>query len=271
MRAAKNNASGRKFASRKSLILGAATLTLLVGSVFLAVQKAKPNDTGVTLPSPTPAAQQTPSPAAKSAEGQKTPQSVAALAPKPSISLVGTLAAADVQLRWTPAELDTRRGFYVLRSASPGATFPANNVTPNGVSAATFTGYYPIDGQKYYYRVCQIATAGGCGTYSNEVPLVSRITSSVASIAITGVAGLSVNWEFSSQAYGGFVVLWSTSPQPTLPSSTTVHSNQINNPIATNGVINSNVVSGQTYYVRVCENLGGACGTYSNQVTVTAP
>lgn len=193
---------------------------------------------------------------------------------EPGIVLTGGLNVADVKLQWTVSGVDTTNGFRILRSNSADVLYPSNidHTSTVAGNARSFWRYYLLGGGTSYFRICQITNDGGCGVYSNAVPIVEQISSKVKSINITGSTDTTINWTFSDQAANGFVVLWWHSPSVTWDGVTSASFiNQIPNPIATFGTMNYNLTSGQTYYVRVCENIGGKCGTYSNEITVVAP
>lgn len=95
------------------------------------------------------------------------------------------------------------------------------------------------------------------------------------SITITGTTPLPdsvsptkflVSWTANYSA-SAFKLVWSTSPNPTYPTS--------HNQWAAGGTSGSAKVIKDmgpgTYYVRVCEYNGGVCGIYSNPVTVIFP
>ncbi len=212
---------------------------------------------------------------AKSKDGIITTKSVTVTrnkvsANEPSIVLSAEMKLQDVKLSWVSSSLDTSYGYNVLESTSPlPTTSDKFNTAP--ITLNYHTRYQLVDGLVHYFRVCQIKKDGSCGVYSNQVPVISKLEqSSVSSIVVTGIKDKTVNWTFSSQAHGGFTILWSTKPGPTHPGNSETYTKVIPNPITTYGTIDSNVVSGQTYYVRVCENLGGKCGTYSNETSFVA-
>jgi len=80
--------------------------------------------------------------------------------------------------------------------------------------------------------------------------------------------GANIVWNIEGEYQGGFKVVWSKNESPTYPTrdgdkyyfySDTSARRHTLTPFDGNG----------TYYVRVCEYLGGKCGKYSNQITVT--
>jgi hypothetical protein len=130
-----------------------------------------------------------------------------------------------------------------------------------------------LNGKTYYYRVCQRLPDNSCGVFSNEISVLAQsAASTVPKLDITSVDGNKVNISYYlNPSHGGYVTMWSTDPNPTYPGPATVYTKITENPIPIWIDIDHDFVSGQQYHIRVCENLGGKCGTYSNEVTATAP
>lgn len=93
-------------------------------------------------------------------------------------------------------------------------------------------------------------------------------TGVVKSIAATA-SGNRVTWTVNGYSKSGFKVVWSKTANPTYP---TREGDQYQF-FSDSGARSSNgldaFAGAGTYYVRVCEYLGGACGVYSGSVTVT--
>ena len=77
-----------------------------------------------------------------------------------------------------------------------------------------------------------------------------------------------VTWKTDNDYKKGFKVVWSKSSNPTYPTRATDRYAYYSNPETRNTEISAFDGTG-TYYVRVCEYLGGKCGAYSNQTTTT--
>lgn len=76
-----------------------------------------------------------------------------------------------------------------------------------------------------------------------------------------------VEWTLSGYSANGFKAVYSKNPDPSYPLR---HGDKYvyqSSPWADEAELEA-FAGGGTYYVRVCEYLGGQCGTYSNQVTV---
>jgi phosphotransferase system HPr-like phosphotransfer protein len=196
----------------------------------------------------------------------------------PTITLTGkygylSSGGLGASISWRLDNVAAGKGFYVLRSSTSQPTYPANLVTTVADGTLSFSQRLPLDGTTYYFRVCQIAASGNCGVYSNVLPIAAQVPSSGTTLSNLKIIGTTATWESSKPGTYGFLLLWSPDSDPTFPSSGTVYQDTTfsENPIGEEGYLNHDLISGTTYYVRACENLGGKCGAYSNQITVTAP
>ena len=89
----------------------------------------------------------------------------------------------------------------------------------------------------------------------------------VTSIALTGT-GSSVTWSTSGYSKNGFKVVWSKNPNPTYPNRDGDRYIYLSEPSARTTNLEAFNGTG-TYYVRTCEYLGGSCGVYSNEISVS--
>jgi hypothetical protein len=96
-----------------------------------------------------------------------------------------------------------------------------------------------------------------------EQPKPETGSTGVSSINMS-VNGSNVSWNETGYAKNGFKIVWSKNPSPTYPTRDGDKYIYLGEPTASSTTIDAFDGSG-TYYVRVCEYLGGACGTYSNQ------
>lgn len=91
--------------------------------------------------------------------------------------------------------------------------------------------------------------------------------SSVKSIWLAAGENGSVHWKADGHSSMGFKVVWSKSAGPTYPNRDADRYQYYDSPSATQSQLEAFDGAG-TYYVRVCQYLGGACGTYSNEVKI---
>lgn len=91
-------------------------------------------------------------------------------------------------------------------------------------------------------------------------------TNNVKSINLT-VTGKTATWTVDGTSPSGFKLVFSRNPNPEYPTRNGDEYEYYSDSSTRSGTIRK--VDGQTgtYYVRVCEYVGGKCGVYSNQVT----
>jgi len=89
----------------------------------------------------------------------------------------------------------------------------------------------------------------------------------VSSISLSGT-GTAVVWTTSGNSDMGFKIVWSKNSNPTYPTREGDKYIYLSSPSASSTTLDAFSGSG-TYYVRVCEYLGGSCGVYSNQIQVS--
>ena len=90
----------------------------------------------------------------------------------------------------------------------------------------------------------------------------------VTSIALEVKLGNVVRWSSVGYSKEGFKIVWSKNPNPTYPTRDNdkyFYASDTGSSSATLDAFNG----AGTYYARVCEYLGGSCGVYSNEITVS--
>lgn len=91
--------------------------------------------------------------------------------------------------------------------------------------------------------------------------------SKVKSISLSA-NGSAVKWSADGYSKNGFKIVWSKNSNPTYP--TREGDKYIYLSESNANTTNLDAFSGSgTYYVKVCEYLGGSCGVYSNQIQVS--
>ena len=185
-------------------------------------------------------------------------------------------------VKWD-SKIDAEKGFKLVWSKNSEPTYPTRKKdkyayysdpnTDKGTTCA-FNGT-----GKYYVRVCEYL-GGKCGKYSNQVSVElgenelcesskpkPTPESKVNSISLSDSGYGNVRWGVNGYSANGFKVVWSRNSNPTYPTRSGDKYKYLSSPGATSAELYAFDGVG-TYYVRVCEYLGGACGTYSNQVQV---
>lgn len=120
--------------------------------------------------------------------------------------------------------------------------------------------------KKIFYSIIIILAASlvlnmAQATYSLEA------TSVVNSIALSG-SGANINWDIDGYSGQGFKVVWSKNSGPTYPCRTGDQYHYYSESNKRSDTLDAFSGAG-TYYVRVCEYLGGKCGKYSNEIKLT--
>ncbi len=196
-------------------------------------------------------------------------------APTPTarITLSGVKVDGGVSLTWNVSGIDTSKGFKIVKSTSPNPVYPGNNYSylSNG-STRSYT-WNITDGVTYHFRVCQYLSNGTCGVYSNNITVTAPVktttqTGSVSSISLSA-SGNVVNWSVAGYSANGYKVVWSKTSGPTYPTRSGDKYQYFSNPSQTSSNPLEAFDGSGTYFVRVCEYLGGKCGVYSNQIQVS--
>jgi len=199
-------------------------------------------------------------------------------APDPSENQLGSIilngAATDattIKLSWTPKNFVSEKGYKVVMSNQPNPVYPGNNYHYLSDPNASVDKWYDLfQAGTYYFRVCEYL-GGGCGIYSNEIAIkIGGTTPTVSDekINLTATAdgnNVNLNWSLNFTSPKGFKIVKSTESNPVYPGN---DYHYLSAPETRSDKWKS-LSSGKTYHFRVCEYLGGACGTYSNDVAVT--
>lgn len=99
---------------------------------------------------------------------------------------------------------------------------------------------------------------------------VKNTTSNVSTItSITAEAtGNALKWTTVGSPKYGYKIVWSKNPNPTYPTRDGDKFIYLSDPSASSTILEAFNGTG-TYYVRVCDYLGGSCGLFSNEVTTS--
>lgn len=194
-----------------------------------------------------------------------------------SIELSGAaIDATTAKLSWTVNNFYSEKGFKVVMSNQPDPVYPGNDfhyLTDPNIRSDKWYDLYQSG--TYYFRVCEYL-GGSCGVYSNNVAITisgsANTDNSNGSISLNGSWSseknkVALQWKpIDLYSAKGFKVVYSSNPNPVYPGNTYHY---LSDPNARSDTW-SGLPAG-TYHFRVCEYLGGACGIYSNDITVTVP
>lgn len=199
-----------------------------------------------------------------------------------SLGLSGWTTENGVALSWQANNLDVSKGFKVIKAEANGTpVYPGNDYQYLSSPSSNYYEWGLQNGETYSFRVCTY-NGSGCSFYSNIINVTapnknssssSTSSASVNSISLSGstagVGKVNLSWSIDGNSPKGFKIVWSKNSGPTYPlrSGDTYH--YLSNSGARADSI-SGLESGQTYYFRVCEYLGGKCGLYSNEISIQA-
>ena len=197
-------------------------------------------------------------------------------APASGIYLSAKAVSDGVAFNWSVTNVDVSQGFKIVKSTEMNPVYPGNDyVYLDNASTRSYT-WNIKDGKTYYFRVCQYL-GGKCGVYSQNVKVTAPLketykekeetTGNVSSISVNSTGGTGVAWTTVGVSSQGFKIVWSKNSNPTYPTRSGDKYIYLDDKNASATSLNAFDGSG-TYYVRVCEYLGGKCGVYSNQITV---
>jgi len=191
-----------------------------------------------------------------------------------SIHLSAAAKENGIQFEFTVQNTEEFDGFKLTRNESGNPVYPGNDALY--IDSGKRSAFWEVtDGKVWHFRIC-FYRSGSCTTYSNDIEVqapkkTSENTSgSVSSISLSITGGKSVSWGINGTSPMGFKIVWSKNDQPTYPPR---NDDDLwaydSNPDTRSWTIDPKKGSGR-YFVRVCEYLGGKCGTYSNQIELTA-
>ncbi|EKD63338.1 MAG: hypothetical protein ACD_51C00289G0006 [uncultured bacterium] len=95
----------------------------------------------------------------------------------------------------------------------------------------------------------------------------TEYTSEVNSITLTHEGDEYITWTADGYSEKGYKVVWGKTSGPTYPTRESDQYVYYSDASTATGEVTAFDGDG-TYYVRVCEYLGGECGVYSNEITV---
>ncbi|MCK9344595.1 MAG: peptidoglycan-binding protein [Candidatus Pacebacteria bacterium] len=103
-----------------------------------------------------------------------------------------------------------------------------------------------------------------------SVKEVKEPTSSATPVTAiyAATSGNMVKWQTTGYSKNGYKIVYSKNANPTYPTREGDQYIYLTDPNAYNTKLEAFAGTG-TYYVRVCEYLGGSCGMYSNEVTTS--
>ncbi len=207
------------------------------------------------------------------------------LSAKPSDSSVsvdlslegGLVDPGKVRLTWSADTDAAPYGFKILRSLDPNPIYPGAFFHSRSDATAREDFWTGLKNDRtYYFRVCIVSADGFCEKYSSSISITVSTDGAFASDTLPGVLTLEATaigggrGHFSWKAERvdvseGLKLLISDSPDPIYPGSAY---HRITDPDNGHHLWNGLDI-GSTFYFRLCQDLGGFCGVYSNSVSIT--
>ncbi len=183
------------------------------------------------------------------------------------ITLTTSVKADIVELKWVlTKDVNPSEGFKTIISQNKNPVYPGSSY--HSLSSNERSDLWKkLSPGTYYFRVCLLKN-NACEKYSDNTKAVITETSN-SSITLTGAKGdglINLYWETDDVPITkGYKIIFSDEPEVTFPGL----GHHLNTSNDAGSDTWDNLTSGQTYYFKVCQNLGSTCGVYSNEVSFT--
>lgn len=184
------------------------------------------------------------------------------------IVLAGVFEGGKVNLKWSADGVDAPKGFKVITSVKSNPVYPGDTYHYLSDPAKRSDVWSGLSSGTHHFRVCQYL-GGACGVYSNDV----AVTVTGTEIDTSGVLTLTgavengkvyLQWDVVGvDVPKGFKVITSSEMNPVYPGNTYHY---LDNSSARTDTWAD--LSAGTHHFRVCQYLGGACGAYSNDLSL---
>jgi len=192
--------------------------------------------------------------------------------PATGLYLNGYADTDGIHLSWSVNGLDIPNGFKLVKSLEAYPTYPGDSAVWIDGTKRSYL-WKILDGKTYYFRIC-IYQDGSCKTYSNNLKIAAKSSSSQTgevngTLSLKGklLDGRKVNlyWTLSGSAPYGFKLVKSLEPNPVYPGNDYVY---LSSPDVRSYVWDMSFPG--TYHFRVCAyNGNGACVFYSNDISIS--
>lgn len=200
----------------------------------------------------------------------------------PKIAIWGEKTTQGVKINWSVKDVDVSKGFKLVKSINKNPVYPGNDYKYFSNSSKGSYEWEINTGKGYYFRVCQYL-GGKCGVYSKNLWLQTpqkndykednyksdNVESISLSVESTSNENINLSWKVSGDSPKGFKISYSKNKNPTYPTRSGDIYKYLSNANQRSYKLQGNFETGETYYFRVCEYLGGKCGVYSNNASHT--
>jgi cytochrome c oxidase assembly protein Cox11 len=184
-----------------------------------------------------------------------------------SISATSAVVDNDVKIKWS-ANFTSSSGFKIVKAEHSNPVYPGDEYHYLSSSSSTVDPWYDLPAGTWHFRVCEYL-GGKCGVYSNDLTVTIAGSTTTSNKTITAASVISGNdvkikWTANFTSTSGFKIVKAEHVNPVYPGD---EYHYLSSSSATYDLWSD--LSAGTYHFRVCEYLGGSCGIYSNDVTVT--
>lgn len=200
------------------------------------------------------------------------PAPTPAPAPKPTtttsgITLSGSKSEYSAVFSWKVTNLDTSKGYKLVRSSKTTTpTYPDNTVAYIEAGKTSYTLYVGED-TKYNYRLCAYRDSS-CTSYSNSVAVTTlkKVKETLQPGAVSAsLNGDTINWTIQGTAPFGFKMVVGMSTGPTYENNY----KKLFTESSSYNLLSADLMTGSSYYIKICKYVDGGCTDYSNEVVYT--
>lgn len=192
------------------------------------------------------------------------------------ISLNASVDGTTVNFNWNISNGEAPLGYKLVVSPNPNPVYPGNEYKYFSDPNTKSYSWQNLKGNTAYnFRVC-VYKGGSCGAYSENIAITTGASSEPSEPLATAInlsgssANGKVNLSWNLVGGGsplGYKVVMSENANPIYPGNL-YHYLSSESTMSDMWDVDE-VEIGKTYHFRTCVYLGGACGTYSNDVAVT--
>lgn len=205
------------------------------------------------------------------------------------MTLRGESTDDGIIISWQLYQPKAPQGYKVVYGITPYPTFEEHASVYVEKQYTKIVTIPLTDGETYTFRVCTY-TGDGCINYSKPVSVTAPSDESslgnkavlfeahpegndsyptVESITLSANTNNWISWQTNGDATMGFKIAYSKNPHPVYPKRDELDNwIYVGDTAASSWELPAEQGPG-TYYVRVCEYIGNACGVYSNEITVS--
>lgn len=181
-----------------------------------------------------------------------------------------TVSGNTVTIKWS-ANFTSSQGFKIVKAEHLNPIYPGDDYHYLSEPGATSDTWEGLNAGNYHFRVCEYL-GGKCGAYSADLAVTisgtTTTNNSNGTISLSGNVNsdkVYLNWVLSNiTSTMGFKVVKAEHSNPIYPGDDYHYYSDAGLRTDTWEGLEAG-----TYHFRVCQYLGGSCGKYSNDLTLT--